>query len=157
MLRKAMRLGVIMLLLAVFTTPQLMAQSVRPPGNAVNITDGTEPGPSNALGDISDTTFWDNYRGGNPKELLAATPEGQVMSTTGQQWRVVRERIIRKYLGWMPVISIGILLIYFLARGQMRITAGRSGKTIPRFSRSARMAHWFMAGVFITLGVTGLT
>ena len=154
--RKLIGLGALMLLLFAFTTPQLMAQNVRAPGNAVNLDDGTEPGPSNALGDISDTEFWDNFRGGDPKLLFEATPEGQVMSTTGQQWRVVREQLIRKYLGWLPLIVIGFLAVFYIIRGPMKITAGRSGKTILRFNLTARIAHWFMAGVFIILGLTGL-
>jgi len=144
-----------MLLLAAFAAP-VGAQSVRPPGNAANLDNATDGAPSNALGDISDTEFWDNFRGGNPKDLLAPAPEGQVMSTTGQQWRMIREKLVRKYLGWLPLIVIGLLLVFYVIRGPMRISAGRSGKTIPRFSLNARVAHWFMAGVFIILGLTGL-
>jgi formate dehydrogenase subunit gamma len=145
-----------MLLLAAFAAP-VAAQSVRPPGNAVNLDDGTEAGPSNALGNVSDTEIWDNFRGGNPRDLLAPAPEGQVMSTTGQIWRKVRENFIRKYLGWAPLVVIGFLALFYLLRGPMKITGGRSGKTIPRFTLSARVAHWFMAGVFIILALTGLT
>ncbi len=155
-MRNFLRLGVLMLLLAAFAAP-IAAQSVRPPGNAVNLDDGIEDGPSNALGDVSDTEIWDNFRGGNPRDIFAPAPEGQVMTTTGQQWRVIREKFIRKYLGWAPLIVIGLLAVFYLIRGPMKITGGRSGKTIPRFTLSARVAHWFMAGVFIILGLTGLT
>lgn len=144
-----------MLMLAAFAAP-VAAQSVRPPGNAVNLDDGIEEGPSNALGDVSDTEIWDNFRGGNPRDILAPAPEGQVMTTTGQQWRMIREKFIRKYLGWVPLIVIGLLAVFYLIKGPMKISAGRSGKTIPRFSLSARVAHWFMAGVFIILGLTGM-
>jgi len=144
-----------MLMLAAFAAPAA-AQSVRPPGNAVNLDDGIEDGPSNALGDVSDTDIWDNFRGGNPKDILAPTREGQMMTTTGQQWRVIREKFIRKYLGWAPLVVIGLLAVFYLIRGPMKIAGGRSGKTIPRFNLSARVAHWFMAGVFIILGLTGL-
>ena len=155
-LRNFLRLSVLMLMLAAFAAP-VAAQSVRPPGNAVNLDDGIEEGPSNALGDVSDTEFWDNFRGGNPRDILAPAPEGQVMTTTGQIWRKIRENFIRKYLGWLPVISIGLLAVFYLVRGPIKISGGRSGKTLPRFSLSARVAHWFMAGVFIILGFTGLT
>ncbi len=155
-IRNFLRLGVLMLLLAAFAAP-VAAQSVRPPGNAVNLDDGIEDGPSNALGNVSDTEIWDNFRGGNPRDILAPAPEGQVMTTTGQIWRKLRENYIRKYLGWAPLIVIGILALFYLIRGPMKISGGRSGKTIPRFTLSARVAHWFMAGVFIILGLTGLT
>ncbi len=154
-IRNTLRLGVLMLLLAAFASP-LAAQNVRPPANAVNLDDGTEEGPSNALGNVSDSEIWDAFRGGDPADLLAAAPEGQVMTTTGQVWRLIREQYIRKYLGWAPLIVIGLLAVFYLIRGPMRITGGRSGKTIPRFTLSARVAHWFMAGVFIILGLTGL-
>ena len=154
-IRNFLRLSVLMLMLAAFAAP-VAAQSVRPPGNAVNLDDGIEDGPSNALGDLSDTEIWDNFRGGNPRDILAPAPEGQVMTTTGQQWRMIREKFIRKYLGWLPLIVIGLLALFYLIRGPMKITGGRAGKTIPRFTLSARVAHWFMAGVFIILGLTGL-
>jgi len=155
MIRNYLRLGVLMLLLAAFAAP-LAAQSVRPPGNAVNLDDGREEGPSNTLGDVSDTQLWDNFRGGDPADFLAAAPEGQLMTTTGQQWRLIREQYIRKYLGWLPLVVIGLLAVFYLIRGPMKISAGRSGKTLPRFTLSARVAHWFMAAVFIILGVTGM-
>lgn len=144
-----------MLMLAAFAAP-VAAQSVRPPGNAVNLDDGIEEGPSNALGDLSDTEIWDNFRGGNPRDIFAPAPEGQVMTTTGQQWRMIREKFIRKYLGWAPLIVIGLLAVFYFAKGPMKISAGRSGKTIPRFTLSARVAHWFMAAVFIILGLSGM-
>ena len=154
-LRNFLKLSVLMLMLAAFAAP-VAAQSVRPPGNAVNLDDGAGEGPSNALGDVSDTQIWDNFRGGNPRDLLAPAPEGQVMTTTGQIWRKIRENFIRKYLGWAPLIVIGLLAVFYLIRGPMKISGGRSGKTIPRFTLSARVSHWFMAGVFIILGFTGL-
>jgi len=154
-IRNFLRLSVFMLVLAAFAAP-VAAQSVRPPGNAVNLDDGIEEGPSNALGDVSDTEIWDNFRGGNPRDILAPASEGQVMTTTGQLWRVIREKYIHKYLGWVPVITIGILALFYLLRGSMKIPEGRSGKTVLRFSRSARMAHWFMAMVFGVLGFSGL-
>lgn len=154
-IRDFLRLGVLLLLLAAFTAP-VAAQSVRPPGNAANLEDATQGGPSDALGDESDSDIWKTFRGAYPPALLGPAPEGQVFNLTGEKWRLLRENYIRKYLGWAPLIVIGLLAIFYLLRGPMKISGGRSGKTIPRFSLSARVAHWFMAGVFIILGLTGL-
>lgn len=154
-IRNILRLGVLLLLLTAVIAPA-SAQSVRPPGNAANLDGTSEDGPSNALGDVSDSDIWDNFRGGDPSNLLTPYPEGQVMTTSGQTWRMIRENYIRKYLGWLPLIVIGLLAVFYLIRGPMRISAGRSGKTLPRFTLSARVAHWFMAGVFIILGLTGM-
>ncbi|HHB81089.1 MAG TPA: formate dehydrogenase subunit gamma [Aliiroseovarius sp.] len=144
-----------------FTAPTpLMAQSsVRPPGNAAVFPDAPEPGPANTLGTRSDSEIWDMIRGGSPRDpavIFAPTPEGALMTTTGQQGRELRERYIRKYAGWAPLGVIGLLLLVHLVRGPMRLKEGRSGKTLPRFTVTARVAHWFMAVVFILLAVSGL-
>jgi len=151
--------ALILVLLMLFGVTQTYAQSVRAPGNAVNLDDGIEEGPSNALGDDSQSDFWRNFRGGDPndlKQMLAARPEGAVLTTTGQHWRELRENYIRKYAGWFPLGVIALLLIYHLIKGKMRIKDGFSGKTLPRFNINQRVSHWFMASVFIILGTTGL-
>ena len=135
------------------------AQSVRPPGNAVNLDDGIEPGPPNTLGDLSDSEIWRNYRGGDPNDpaqIFGPKPAETYMTTSGQLWRLLRVEYIRKYAGWFPVGVIGILLLFHLIKGKMRIKAGRTGKTIPRFTLTQRVAHWYMAAVFILLAISGL-
>lgn len=115
-----------------------------------------QPGPPNSLGSKSQSDYWRAYRGGDPSDILTAADTGQAMTTTGQQWRMLRENYIRKYAGWFPVGVIAILALYYLLRGKMRIAAGFSGKTLPRFTLNQRVAHWFMAAVFIILGLSGL-
>ncbi len=149
--------AVLLVLLMGVTASQ--AQSVRPPGNAVNLDDGIEPGPPNTLGDLSDSDFWRNYRGGDPndpQQIIGPRPDGVVLTTTGQHWRALRENYIRKYAGWAPLIVIGILAVFYVLIGPMRIKSGRSGKTLSRFNLTQRVSHWFMAAVFILLGISGL-
>ena len=151
------RVAILLLLCAVWLVSANSAYAnshVRAPGNAVNLE--PEDGPPNTLGTRSDAEIWDDFRGGNPRNLLAPQPEGTVMTTTGQQWRVIRERLIVKYAGWFPVGVIVILALYFLVKGRMPIKGGRSGKTVPRFTLIHRIAHWFMASVFMILGLSGL-
>lgn len=133
--------------------------SVRPPGSAASVSDVGDLGPLNTLGDRSDSDIWRMIRGGDPRDpavIFAPTAEGALMTTTGQQWRVLREKVLRKYLGWAPVAVIALLALVYLVRGPMRIKEGRSGKTLPRFDTNARAAHWFMAVVFILLAISGL-
>ncbi|AXX99218.1 formate dehydrogenase subunit gamma [Profundibacter amoris] len=151
--------ALLLVILMLFGVSQTYAQSVRAPGNAVNLDDGIEEGPSNALGEDSQSDFWRNFRGGDPndiKQMISALPEGAVMTTTGEHWRLIRENYIRKYAGWFPLGVIGILLLYHLIKGKMRIPGGYSDNTLTRFNINQRVAHWFMAGVFIILGITGL-
>ncbi len=146
-------------LLSLAPAPLLAQSSLRPPGNAVTFPDAPEPGPPNTLGTRSDAEIWDMIRGGAPRDpavIFAPTPEGALMTTTGQQWRELRERYIRKYAGWFPAGVIVLLVLHYLIRGPMRIKGGRSGRTLPRFTLTARVAHWFMAVVFILLAISGL-
>ncbi|MCF6316677.1 MAG: formate dehydrogenase subunit gamma [Marinosulfonomonas sp.] len=115
-----------------------------------------ETGPLGPLGGSSDADFWRALRGAAPTDVFAAPTETQLMTRSSQLWRMLRENVIRKYLGWLPLGVIAILAIFHIIKGPMRISGGRSGKMLPRFSLNARVAHWFMAAVFIILGVTGL-
>jgi formate dehydrogenase subunit gamma len=51
---------------------------------------------------------------------------------------------------------LGIVTLFYLIRGPIKIEHGRSGKLVPRFSVNQRVVHWLAAGVFVLLGLTGL-
>ncbi len=75
---------------------------------------------------------------------------------TGRKWDYFHE----VFLHWFGTIAlIGTLLIlaagYFLL-GRLRISAGRSGQKIVRFSSLERFSHWLTAVSFVILGLTGL-
>jgi formate dehydrogenase subunit gamma len=63
-------------------------------------------------------------------------------------------------LYWIgAVVILGTLAAlaaaYFLL-GRLRISAGRSGRKVPRFKAFERFAHWLTAASFVVLGLTGL-
>ncbi len=130
------------------------ASHVRAPENAVNLP--VDDGPPNTLGTRSDGEIWSDIRHGAVGNPSSSSASGQAIQSLGQDWRLLRENYIVKYAGWFPVGVIGLLLLYFLIRGRMKIASGRSGKTIPRFTLIHRIAHWFTAGVFMILGLSGL-
>src|SRR6476620_11964633 len=49
----------------------------------------------------------------------------------------------------------GLAAAYFLL-GRIRISEGRSGRKVPRFSAFERFVHWLTAVSFIVLGISGL-
>jgi formate dehydrogenase subunit gamma len=49
-----------------------------------------------------------------------------------------------------------ILVVFRLNRGQVKIEAGPSGKTIERFNALERAIHWLTASSFIVLALSGL-
>jgi len=51
---------------------------------------------------------------------------------------------------------LALLVIFYLVRGMVLIKAGRSGRTIVRFTAVERFIHWMTATCFIVLAVTGV-
>src|SRR5438128_2012183 len=63
-------------------------------------------------------------------------------------------------LYWLAAVVIlgalaALAAAYFLV-GRLRISAGRSGRKVPRFKAVERFAHWLTAASFVVLGLTGL-
>lgn len=136
-----------------FGQAMLAESHVRAPGSAVNLPD--DDGPPNTLGTQSDGEFWADYRAGGVGIASSDTASPVPMQRLGQGWRKIRTEFLLKYLGWFPVGVFGLLALFFLIKGKKKIDGGRSGKTVPRFTLNARVAHWFMASVFILLAISG--
>ncbi|PKP82819.1 MAG: formate dehydrogenase subunit gamma, partial [Alphaproteobacteria bacterium HGW-Alphaproteobacteria-2] len=58
--------------------------------------------------------------------------------------------------GYALLGMIGLLALFYLLRGRIRIEAGPAGRTITRFRAIERFGHWLLAASFILLGLTGL-
>jgi len=52
--------------------------------------------------------------------------------------------------------AVGVLAIFYLVRGRIKVDGGMSGIRILRFSPVERFSHWLMAGSFVVLALTGL-
>ena len=81
---------------------------------------------------------------------------GVLIDKPGEDWRLFR---MEKLVPWgailMGVILAAIILFYLL-RGTVRLSAGFSGRKILRFTLSERMVHWFTVSIFMLLALTGL-
>lgn len=74
----------------------------------------------------------------------------------GREWRLFHE----VWLHWIGAIAVlgmlAILIVFYLARGMVRIQSGRSGTKIVRFNAFERFVHWLTATCFIVLALSGL-
>jgi formate dehydrogenase subunit gamma len=61
------------------------------------------------------------------------------------------------WLGAIVIIGtvVGLAAGYFIL-GRIRISAGRSGRKVPRFKAFERFSHWLTAVSFVVLGISGL-
>jgi len=74
----------------------------------------------------------------------------------GRDWREFRT-VTLQWIGGISIIGMIVLLAIFYAwRGRIGVEAGRSGRTIVRFTAFERFTHWLTASTFVILAITGL-
>ncbi|MXQ06342.1 formate dehydrogenase subunit gamma [Alphaproteobacteria bacterium GH1-50] len=114
--------------------------------------------PLGTLGGASDPELWRALRFGTADVTSQVRAPGATLlvQDSGMSWLEFREGPLRTYGGYFLLGVIGLLALFFLIRGRIRIGAGRSAATILRFKAIERFGHWLLAGSFILLGLTGL-
>jgi formate dehydrogenase subunit gamma len=81
---------------------------------------------------------------------------GTLIQPGGRDWRQFHE-VTLKWLGAASVLGVlAVLVLFYFSRGMVRIEAGRSGRTIVRFTAFERFVHWITATCFIILALSGL-
>jgi formate dehydrogenase subunit gamma len=82
--------------------------------------------------------------------------EGVLIQPAGRQWRYFHE-VILQWFGTIVIIgTLAALLAAYMLLGPIRISAGWSGRKVPRFNAFEQFVHWLTAVSFIVLGLTGL-
>ena len=115
------------------------------------------PGELGTRGGASDSSLWRALRQGqdvftsSSRDPLATT----MVQNEGEAWLATRKGPLVKYTGYALGGILGLLAIFFLLRGRIRIQGGRAGVRIKRFGFIERFAHWMLAISFIVLAVTG--
>jgi formate dehydrogenase subunit gamma len=87
---------------------------------------------------------------------VGGVQSNQLINYWGDQWRLFRAEWLVPIGGVILLGMLGIVTLFYLIRGPIKIEHGRSGKLVPRFSVNQRVVHWLAAGVFVLLGLTGL-
>ncbi len=74
----------------------------------------------------------------------------------GRDWRYFHE-VTLKLIGGVAILGVlGLLVLFYLVRGMVRIESGRSGRVLVRFSAIERLVHWMTASCFVILALSGL-
>ena len=117
---------------------------------------GATPGGTDA-GNASDANFWRAIREGQTGTVVGPNKStGLMIQSGGQEWRELRTGALPMYSAWALLATLGLLSLFFAVRGRIRISHGRAGSTIKRFSIIERAGHWLLASSFIILALTGL-
>ncbi len=129
--------------------------------NAIGSPEAAQPpsAPLGTLGGASDPELWRALRYGEA-ELTASVPGDVakvVIQDGGMRWLEWRRGPLPKYGGYLLLGMIALLVLFYLARGRIRLDGERTGRTVLRFRTIERIAHWSMAIPFILLAITGLS
>lgn len=81
---------------------------------------------------------------------------GVLVSDAGERWRQYRTQQLAPYGAMLLGAMVGILVLYYLIRGKIRIEAGRSGKVVRRYTTIEMVVHWLLAMTFVILALSGL-
>lgn len=110
------------------------------------------------LGGASDSEVWRALRYGLSDVEVSAggDPARVLMQDRGMWWLQFREGPMLTYGGWLLVATLGLLALFYVVRGRIRIDGEKTGRTVTRFKAVERFGHWLMAGSFVLLGITGL-
>jgi formate dehydrogenase subunit gamma len=79
-----------------------------------------------------------------------------LMQPAGRKWVYFHE-ILLHWLGAIVILGmLAVLALAYLVMGRIRISSGRSGRKVVRFTGFERFSHWLTAVSFVLLGLTGL-
>lgn len=102
--------------------------------------------------------FWRAVRQG---EAGFSTTQGReagvLIQHQGENWRQLREGPIKQYGAYILLGMLGLILLFYILFGRVKLAGGREHMTIERWSLFDRTLHWFTAISFIILAVTGLS
>lgn len=110
------------------------------------------------LGAVSDSELWRGMRYGKLDVISSykAPAAGVLIQDGGMWWLEVRRGPLKDYGGYALLGMLGLLALFYIVKGKIRIEGGPSGIKIIRFKLIERFGHWLMAGSFVLLGITGL-
>jgi formate dehydrogenase subunit gamma len=113
--------------------------------------------PGNFSGNIGDAEIWRTIRKGVAGRSNLQDPKaGVLVQSEGDNWRAFKNGPLLNFGGWLLAGVLIVLALFRHKRGQVKIDAGPSGKTMERFNAIERATHWLTATSFIVLALSGL-
>jgi formate dehydrogenase subunit gamma len=81
---------------------------------------------------------------------------GVLIDPEGEPWRLMRNGPMTQGGGWWLAGVLGLIALFFLLRGPIRMHGRPTGRVIERFTLLERTIHWLNGACFVWLALTGL-
>ncbi len=102
--------------------------------------------------------FWRAVRQGDMGHTTASGEgAGVLIQNGGENWRLLRNGPVANIGPWILATVLGLIALYFIIRGRVRVDQPLSGQRVERWSGGERLMHWYTAILFILLAITGLS
>jgi len=81
---------------------------------------------------------------------------GSLYTNAGEAWRQVRNHWLIPYGGGLLLIVLVAILLFYAAKGPIKLHSAETGRKIERFTYFERAAHWVNAAAFVILALSGI-
>lgn len=106
---------------------------------------------------LNNAPMWREVRSGEEQYTSVKGREaGVLIQSGGETWRERRNYQIIPYGGIAIALALGLLALFYVWKGPIRLHEPPTGRVIERFSNVERWAHWGMAITFCALAISGL-
>jgi formate dehydrogenase subunit gamma len=99
---------------------------------------------------------WDSA---SEKPQYASVPGremNRLIQASGREWRAFRNGPLTQYGGWLLVVVLAAIALFYLVKGPIKLHGRPTGRLIERFNAVERASHWTMAISFVFLALTGI-
>jgi formate dehydrogenase subunit gamma len=143
------------------TAPTPEAKVKNPPAAPVEAPKVSSP-PAPAQGSTA-VPGWNNppaeWAGVSERPQYASIPGREtnvLIQAGGREWRVFRNGPLTQYGGWIIVVVLAAIIVFYLIKGTIRLKGQPTGRLIERFNAVERAAHWTIAISFVVLALSGI-
>lgn len=143
--------GIGALVLALVAWFPVAASAQQPAAPAAQPPAASAPAP-----DWNKPPAWNDVSG---KAQFASVPGREtniLIQGAGHEWRKLRNGPITFFGGIILLIPLGVLVLFYLAKGPIKTHDKLTGRMIERFTSVERVAHWTMGLSFVVLALTGI-
>ena len=99
---------------------------------------------------------WDSVSERPQYASIPGRETNRLIQGAGREWRAFRNGPLTQYGGWLVVIVLAAITVFYLIKGPIRLRGQPTGRLIERFNAVERTAHWTMAICFVFLALTGI-